>query len=183
MKICCPKCQSVIDTESDPEYLGNEPEFAFCRNSECLWVINLKYDLPTKVDENTNSITSKEVFHLDSKKNIRPPSKKELIYSAQRFRQMIEVKDSRPFWQYLTVADGEVRPSHAALHGVIKPFDDPLWKVWFPPNSKKCRCAVVSLSEDEMKLEKLEVTNKIPFLPGQELPELGYRFDPWKLFL
>jgi len=42
---------------------------------------------------------------------------------------------------------------------------------------------VVSLSEDEMKLERLEVTNEIHFLPGQELPELGYRFDPWKLFL
>ena len=96
---------------------------------------------------------------------------------------MVECKDSRPFWQYSTCKDGLVRPSHAVLHGIIKPWDDPLWKSWFPPNGKKCRCMVVSLSEDEMKLERLEVTNEIHFLPGQELPELGYRFDPWKLFL
>lgn len=55
MKIYCPKCRSIIDTDLDPESVGNEPEFAFCRNESCLEVINLKYDKYPVVDENSSS--------------------------------------------------------------------------------------------------------------------------------
>lgn len=51
MKIYCPKCGSVVDTEADPAHIGDEPEFAFCPNQECLEVINLKYDQYRRVDE------------------------------------------------------------------------------------------------------------------------------------
>ncbi len=53
MKIHCSKCNSIIDTEDDPEHVGNELDFAFCRNPDCLWVINIKEDSYNVVSEDT----------------------------------------------------------------------------------------------------------------------------------
>lgn len=316
MKIHCPKCNSIIDTEADPEHIGHEPDFAFCRNPDCLWVTNLKTDvyslvcqpigtprerpfvpagnnaqidplvfgeiksysdnaysfleggdfdsarawffkwveyvkqgsrvykeledeldrakkaysdfaktdpayikccevlLPTIRDNpgilqtdiyKILSYIPKEVlsytlyFVADHGRVLRikkgrtytlslldePLIAGDIVWSQMRehFRDMVQIIDIRPYWQYFTVGDDDVRPSHRPLHGIIKPADDSFWKVWFPPNGDKCRCTVVSLSEGEMREEKLRVTQKIPFKPGHELPEEGYRFDPWKVFL
>jgi hypothetical protein len=51
MKIYCPKCGSLVDTEADPEHIGNEPDFAFCQHPACLWVTNLSYDEYTPAEE------------------------------------------------------------------------------------------------------------------------------------
>ena len=59
MKIRCPKCNSTIDTEADPTHIGNEPDFAFCRNPDCLWVINLSYDEYTLADEKSHTEKTK----------------------------------------------------------------------------------------------------------------------------
>ena len=54
MKIHCTKCNSIIDTEDDPEHIGDELDFAFCRNPDCLWVINIKEDTCSVVGEDTS---------------------------------------------------------------------------------------------------------------------------------
>lgn len=52
MKIHCPKCNAIVDTEADPEYAGNEPDFAFC--TTCDSIISLKYDQYQLAEEKTS---------------------------------------------------------------------------------------------------------------------------------
>lgn len=40
-------------------------------------------------------------------------------YSTGRYKQLQEVKDSRPYWMYVAVMDSATRPNHAALNGKI----------------------------------------------------------------
>lgn len=83
-------------------------------------------------------------------------------YQAGRYRQMSETVKSRPYWQYQAVMDGRTRPNHAALHGMIWEAIHPVWSRIYPPNGFNCRCAVVSLSRDEMEEEGLNVTERAP---------------------
>ena len=49
------------------------------------------------------------------------------------------------YLQYRTAGDGNVRPEHAALHGVTLPISDSFWKTYYPPNGWNCRCTVVQV--------------------------------------
>lgn len=51
--------------------------------------------------------------------------------------------------QYRTAADGKVRPTHAALHGVTLPITDPFWEEYYPPNGWNCRCTVVQVRKSK----------------------------------
>lgn len=55
----------------------------------------------------------------------------------------------RPYWRYTAVMDGRTRPAHAALHGRVWRWDDPVWEVIFPPCGWGCRCRVVAMTESE----------------------------------
>ncbi|WP_159428207.1 phage portal protein family protein [Brevinema andersonii] len=77
-------------------------------------------------------------------------------FSEGRFKQMMQATDVFPNWEYITIGDGKVRPSHAALDGQIRRYDDPFWNMWYPPNGFNCRCVV-------------EVTDKKA--TGQGIPE------------
>ena len=72
-------------------------------------------------------------------------------YAAGRYKKMQAVKASRPYWQYLAVMDRRVRPSHAILHEKVYPADHPFWDTNYPPNGFRCRCAVITLSERQVK--------------------------------
>lgn len=74
-------------------------------------------------------------------------------YGQGRLRQMESpaVVSARPLVEYRTAGDGRVRPSHAALRGVV--FDrtaDPGWRVFAPPLGFNCRCAVVTRRESQI---------------------------------
>ena len=83
-------------------------------------------------------------------------------YNVGRYRQMMEVADARPFWQYSAINDSRTRPTHAALNGKVFPFDHPFWKTWYPPNGFRCRCGVVTLSAREMRRDGLQVETDDP---------------------
>jgi SPP1 gp7 family putative phage head morphogenesis protein len=51
-------------------------------------------------------------------------------------------------YQYLTMEDERVRPSHAALDGVVLPKDDEFWQTHFPPWDWGCRCSVRGMSPE-----------------------------------
>lgn len=54
-------------------------------------------------------------------------------YMRGEWEQFIENKDNRPYLQYDSINDSRTRPSHLAMDGVIRRWDDPLWKTWSPP--------------------------------------------------
>ncbi|WP_459199057.1 phage minor head protein [Ralstonia pseudosolanacearum] len=78
---------------------------------------------------------------------------------AARYKQMLANARFRPYWQYVAVMDGRTRPSHAALHGRVYRYDDPIWHYLFPPNGYNCRCRVVALSERDMKAKGLVLSS------------------------
>lgn len=83
-------------------------------------------------------------------------------YNAGHYTSMMEAKRLRPYWMYVTAADNRVRDEHALLHGAVYRYDDPFWKVWYPPNGYKCRCHVRSYTERQVKERGLEVRTKPP---------------------
>lgn len=57
---------------------------------------------------------------------------------------MEETSGLLPYWERLAVMDDRTRPVHRALHGVIKPADDPFWDEHYPPDGFNCRCTVIA---------------------------------------
>lgn len=85
-------------------------------------------------------------------------------YNAGHYKAMTDpaVRKRRPYWQYQTAGDGNVRPEHAAMEGRVYRCDDPIWDVWYPPNGFRCRCIVVSLTEDQIRQRGLQVDQVMP---------------------
>ena len=55
-------------------------------------------------------------------------------------------KDEDDYYlQYRTAGDNNVRPEHAALHGVTLPMSDSFWSTYYPPNGWNCRCTVIQV--------------------------------------
>ena len=65
-----------------------------------------------------------------------------------------------PYWEYRTVGDDRVRPSHRRLEGVVLPYNDARWKKIFPPNDWRCRCRVVPRMGHEVKKEEVEASQQ-----------------------
>ena len=83
-------------------------------------------------------------------------------YAAGRYKKMQAVKKARPYWQYYTLADGKVRPTHAVLHLQVYPADHPFWDENYTPNGHKCRCGVRTLSARQVEAEGLTVQTEMP---------------------
>lgn len=110
-------------------------------------------------------------------------------YNAGHYKSMTDdtAVKRRPFWQYRTAADGNVREEHAQMHGKVYRADDPIWDVWYPPNGFRCRCSVVSLSERQVKERGLTVETKPPRKVDRETgeilesrPDKGFATNPAK---
>jgi SPP1 gp7 family putative phage head morphogenesis protein len=71
--------------------------------------------------------------------------------SAATYSRLMAQAETFPYWEYKTVGDNKVRPEHQALEGLILPFNDPIWKVLFPPNGWNCRCYIVPRMKHEVK--------------------------------
>lgn len=91
-------------------------------------------------------------------------------YGAGRYRALTnpDVMEARPFVQYRTVGDARVRDSHASLDGLIFRTDSDEWRRIAPPNGYACRCAIVSLSADEVG--DAEIATGLPsgFIPDND---------------
>lgn len=116
-------------------------------------------------------------------------------YNAGRYKEMMDVKSMRPYWQYSAVNDSRTRPAHRAVNKKIYRHDHPFWDTWYPPNGFRCRCTVVTLSErevkrDDLKVETEDITghlveptdpetgNKMPARPL--MPDPGFSYHPGK---
>lgn len=79
-------------------------------------------------------------------------------YMAGKYSSFMDNTAYRPYWQYQTMHDSQVRPSHRALDGLVFAYDDPFWDTHFPPNDWGCRCSVRALSDREVQQRGLDVS-------------------------
>ena len=85
-------------------------------------------------------------------------------YMAGRYRRQLALVDDRPYWMYQAILDSRTRPSHAALHGKVFRWDDPIWQFIYPPNGWGCRCSVRNLSERNLQREGLTVESGADYI-------------------
>lgn len=97
-------------------------------------------------------------------------------YQVGRYKQMTEVKELRPFWQYMDAGDGDVRPHHHAQNRKVYHADHPFWNTWYPPNGFACRCYIKTLSKRQMNQRGLTEKTK----GVAEKPDKGWRYNPGK---
>ena len=57
--------------------------------------------------------------------------------------------DVFPYLKYQTMEDSKVRPTHAALDGVVLPRNHEFWKTHTPPWDWGCRCQAIPISKDD----------------------------------
>jgi SPP1 gp7 family putative phage head morphogenesis protein len=93
-------------------------------------------------------------------------------YNAGRYKQQLEAADRAPYWQYIAVMDARTRAAHAALHGKVFRFDDPIWQTHYPPNGFNCRCRVRTLSAAQLAREGLTVESSAGQL-SERLVDVG----------
>ena len=88
-------------------------------------------------------------------------------YGAGRLRQMTDpvVVAARPFVEYRTARDSRVRPTHAALDGVVFRQDDPGWSRYNPPRGWQCRCAMVTRRADAVDLTRVRESATLDIQP------------------
>lgn len=101
-------------------------------------------------------------------------------YNAGRWKQAERGKKDRPYAMYDAINDGRARPTHLAQDGKVYPLDSAFWRTWWPPNGFRCRCSVITLSEEEVKEGKLEVRDEAagPKGKGQKLTMKDIKLRP-----
>lgn len=82
-------------------------------------------------------------------------------YMGARYAEALKASATHPYWMYVAVMDSVTRPSHAALHGKVFRYDDPIWQHIMPPNGYNCRCRFVALSEAEVRRRGLKVESSV----------------------
>lgn len=88
--------------------------------------------------------------------------------AAEQWAGFAENADLYPNLQYRTVGDADVRPSHALLHGLILPLNDPFWITHTPPLGFGCRCWV---TQTDRPVKRNENYLSVP-------AESGFDFNP-----
>jgi len=84
-------------------------------------------------------------------------------------------------YKYVTVGDDRVRDEHVGFEGVTLPKDDPFWNVAWPPNGWACRCAVISIYEQQPVVPVPDTVD----VDGEDVaPQVsrGFRFNPGQFF-
>lgn len=67
--------------------------------------------------------------------------------SARDWLRFVKDKDIYRNLKYRTMGDENVRDSHRALEGTVKPVDDTFWDTYTPPNGHRCRCWLEQTNE------------------------------------
>ena len=85
-----------------------------------------------------------------------------------------QIKPEIAYLEYLTENDARVRPSHRKMHGIIRPIDDPIWQIWWPPNGYNCRCRIRIITWVEAERRGIQPTPIVPTV----LPDDGFISGP-----
>jgi SPP1 gp7 family putative phage head morphogenesis protein len=104
-------------------------------------------------------------------------------YMAGRYKRMVSNATDRPYWKYVAIVDGRTRKKHRELDGKVFRWDDPIWRLIFPPNGFGCRCRVEALTETEFQALGIElsnsegmlVTKEVTMPDGRKIPVTGLK--------
>lgn len=93
-------------------------------------------------------------------------------------------RDLFPFWQYQSLGDGNVRPSHAALDGIVLPANHEFWQTHTPPWDWGCRCKFIPISEETAQ-EMRDADKNLPLekkrvIEGELLTKLENERTLWR---
>lgn len=88
--------------------------------------------------------------------------------SAQRNAPLIKLLE------YHAILDERTRPNHRAMHEFRAPIDSYVWKEWYPPNGYRCRCTVVFITPQMVRVYDLAPSTAMPDLH----PDKGFEFHP-----
>lgn len=83
---------------------------------------------------------------------------------AGRQKDFLQNTDNRPYWQYVSMLDTVVRPSHRRLNERVFRYDDPFWDHFWPPIDWRCRCRVRALSQRDIERRDLVVESSAGLL-------------------
>ena len=92
-------------------------------------------------------------------------------YGAGRFAAQTDpdiIDDDSLVWEYLTVADSRVRPTHRALHGKQWLAGDEEARRAYPPNGYQCRCVIIVTDTRGRRRFELHVNVDAAITPGFE---------------
>lgn len=97
-------------------------------------------------------------------------------YSVANARNLDANSDLFPYREYRTAKDDKVRASHAALDGVVMPWDSPFWDRLGVDREFGCRCGFRGVTAEEAEELREEEADKPPgerkVLDGRERMEL-----------
>lgn len=108
-----------------------------------------------------------------------------MAYGAGRWNTLQEPEVQNVLWgfEYFTVGDERVRPSHLAMEGTRLPKDDSFWMANWPPNGFQCRCEVLEVFIDQKLTEKrpadIQIIDGIEVSP---VADVGFDFNPGIVF-
>lgn len=123
---------------------------------------------PRKVD-----ITANWRMKVNYDTNVRA------AYAASEWQAIEDTKADFPALEYQGVSDERTRASHRALFGMVRPVDDPIWRIWYPPNDWYCRCWVIQVSVDELASGAIKLSSDVDLADrGVTLDEDAW--ETWK---
>ena len=101
------------------------------------------------------------------------------LESAFADAQWIAIHDEKnlseiAFLEYVTERDVRVRPKHRAMDGIIRPVNDPVWLIWWPPNGYNCRCRIRIITKKEADEKNIQPSPTLPWVQ----PDDGFANAP-----
>jgi len=104
----------------------------------------------------------------------------QMAYGAGRWQANQDPAIQEILWgyEYVTVGDDRVRPSHEAMDGTKLEKDSPEWQHIWPPNGYNCRCSTIEIFDEGVPVPPPETTTDDR---GQEIivqPDKGFSFNP-----
>src|SRR5690606_39080854 len=106
-----------------------------------------KKDVAAKLPEECQGTVKDPAWRLETIHRTNVQS----AYSAGRYEQMTdpEVVKFRPYFMFDAIIDDRTTNECKALHGVIRPQDDPYWEGRIPPLHFNCRSGLRSLRKSQ----------------------------------
>jgi SPP1 gp7 family putative phage head morphogenesis protein len=79
-------------------------------------------------------------------------------HAAGRWARIQRTKAAFPYLEYRQIDRPTARDAHKPFDGIIRPVDDPIWLIIFPPNGWFCGCDVRQMNDRMLRREGKEVS-------------------------